>query len=63
MAAMRSKRPAIESKPAPAARRPNSRRRPWLSPASSMDLLERVQSKESDAPLCFTCGTEDASRR
>jgi ribonucleoside-diphosphate reductase alpha chain len=25
---------------------------------SSMELLERVQSKESDAPLCFTCGTK-----
>jgi ribonucleoside-diphosphate reductase alpha chain len=26
--------------------------------SSSMELLERVQSKESDAPLCFTCGTK-----
>jgi ribonucleoside-diphosphate reductase alpha chain len=25
---------------------------------SSMELLERVQHKESDAPLCFTCGTK-----
>src|SRR6185436_16949358 len=25
---------------------------------SSMELLERVQAKESDAPLCFTCGTK-----
>jgi ribonucleoside-diphosphate reductase alpha chain len=25
---------------------------------SSMELLERVASKESDAPLCFTCGTK-----
>jgi ribonucleoside-diphosphate reductase alpha chain len=28
------------------------------APGSSMELLERVQSKESDAPLCFTCGTK-----
>jgi ribonucleoside-diphosphate reductase alpha chain len=25
---------------------------------SSMELVERVQHKESDAPLCFTCGTK-----
>jgi ribonucleoside-diphosphate reductase alpha chain len=25
---------------------------------SSMELLEKVQHKESDAPLCFTCGTK-----
>jgi ribonucleoside-diphosphate reductase alpha chain len=25
---------------------------------SSMELLERVANKESDAPLCFTCGTK-----
>jgi ribonucleoside-diphosphate reductase alpha chain len=25
---------------------------------SSMELLESIQSKESDAPLCFTCGTK-----
>jgi ribonucleoside-diphosphate reductase alpha chain len=23
-----------------------------------MELLERVTHKESDAPLCFTCGTK-----
>jgi ribonucleoside-diphosphate reductase alpha chain len=28
------------------------------TPGSSMELLERVQHKESDAPLCFTCGTK-----
>jgi ribonucleoside-diphosphate reductase alpha chain len=28
------------------------------SVGSSMELLERVQHKESDAPLCFTCGTK-----
>jgi ribonucleoside-diphosphate reductase alpha chain len=25
---------------------------------SSMELVDRIQSKESDAPLCFTCGTK-----
>ena len=25
---------------------------------SSAELLELVQGKESDAPLCFTCGTK-----
>ena len=25
---------------------------------SSMELLEKVQHKETDAPLCFTCGTK-----
>jgi ribonucleoside-diphosphate reductase alpha chain len=25
---------------------------------SSMEVLERVAHKESDAPLCFTCGTK-----
>ena len=28
------------------------------APGSSMEVLERVQHKESDAPLCFTCGTK-----
>jgi ribonucleoside-diphosphate reductase alpha chain len=28
------------------------------SVGSSMELLERVAHKESDAPLCFTCGTK-----
>jgi ribonucleoside-diphosphate reductase alpha chain len=28
------------------------------SVGSSMELLERVTHKESDAPLCFTCGTK-----
>ena len=39
--------------PSPAAAKP--------APAhvgSSMDLLELVQGKNADAPLCFTCGTK-----
>jgi ribonucleoside-diphosphate reductase alpha chain len=28
------------------------------SAGSSMELIDRVASKESDAPLCFTCGTK-----
>jgi ribonucleoside-diphosphate reductase alpha chain len=28
------------------------------SVGSSMELLEKVAHKESDAPLCFTCGTK-----
>jgi ribonucleoside-diphosphate reductase alpha chain len=59
MAAMASSAP-IESKPAIAAAEPPEQPAPAAPavPPSSMDLLERVQSKESDAPLCFTCGTK-----
>jgi ribonucleoside-diphosphate reductase alpha chain len=32
--------------------------RPVAIAGSSMELLERVQSKTADAPLCFTCGTK-----
>jgi ribonucleoside-diphosphate reductase alpha chain len=41
-------------KPAEKAEEPKSDK----APGSSMELLERVQHKESDAPLCFTCGTK-----
>jgi ribonucleoside-diphosphate reductase alpha chain len=41
-------------KPAEKAEEP----KPGRAPGSSMELLERVQHKESDAPLCFTCGTK-----
>jgi ribonucleoside-diphosphate reductase alpha chain len=53
MAAFASSAP-IETKPAP------EKAAQTLPPSigSSMDLLEQVQSKESDAPLCFTCGTK-----
>jgi ribonucleoside-diphosphate reductase alpha chain len=32
--------------------------RPVQNVGSSMELLERVQSKAADAPLCMTCGTK-----
>jgi ribonucleoside-diphosphate reductase alpha chain len=32
--------------------------RPAPAVGSSMELLEKVQQKETDAPLCFTCGTK-----
>jgi ribonucleoside-diphosphate reductase alpha chain len=55
MAAMAASAP-IETKPA-------KKDEPAATPApasvgSSMELLERIQSKETDAPLCFTCGTK-----
>jgi ribonucleoside-diphosphate reductase alpha chain len=31
---------------------------PVVKVGSSMELVEKVQHKESDAPLCFTCGTK-----
>jgi ribonucleoside-diphosphate reductase alpha chain len=43
-----------KEKPAEKAEEPKAAK----GPGSSMELLERVQSKESDAPLCFTCGTK-----
>jgi ribonucleoside-diphosphate reductase alpha chain len=47
-------KPAAETKPTPeATAKPVER-----SVGSSMELLERVANKESDAPLCFTCGTK-----
>ncbi|HEX5997183.1 MAG TPA: vitamin B12-dependent ribonucleotide reductase [Jiangellales bacterium] len=47
-------KPAVEEKPAPeAVAKPVAK-----SVGSSMELLERVANKESDAPLCFTCGTK-----
>jgi ribonucleoside-diphosphate reductase alpha chain len=54
MQALASSAP-IESKPA-AVEKPAST--PARPAGSSMELLELVQSKESDAPLCFTCGTK-----
>jgi ribonucleoside-diphosphate reductase alpha chain len=44
----------------PTAEKPVERaaERPAPGVGSSMELLERVQSKETDAPLCFTCGTK-----
>ena len=48
----------IETKPAEERPTSRQRRRRRRSVGSSMELLERVQSKETDAPLCFTCGTK-----
>jgi ribonucleoside-diphosphate reductase alpha chain len=48
----------VEAKPAPQAK-PESPAPPADRLAgSSMELLEQVAHKESDAPLCFTCGTK-----
>jgi ribonucleoside-diphosphate reductase alpha chain len=44
-------RPAEEPKPAAEQRLP-------LQAGSSTELLEAVQGKAADAPLCFTCGTK-----
>jgi ribonucleoside-diphosphate reductase alpha chain len=32
--------------------------KPVSGVGSSMELLEKVQAKAADAPLCFTCGTK-----
>jgi len=45
----------IETKPAPA-KAIEKAEKPVVG--SSMELLEKVQHKETDAPLCFTCGTK-----
>jgi len=44
----------VEERPAEKPEEPKAGK----APGSSMELLERVQHKESDAPLCFTCGTK-----
>jgi ribonucleoside-diphosphate reductase alpha chain len=46
---------------APIETKPAKKDEPPVSTAkvgSSMELVEKVQHKESDAPLCFTCGTK-----
>jgi len=46
----------VEGKPTP---QPTPEpKAPERAAGSSMELLERVVHKESDAPLCFTCGTK-----
>jgi ribonucleoside-diphosphate reductase alpha chain len=55
LAALASSAP-IETKPEKTAQALQPQ--PTPATGSSMELLERVQSKESDAPLCFTCGTK-----
>jgi ribonucleoside-diphosphate reductase alpha chain len=49
-----AKSAAVEAKPA---EKP-AEKAPARTAGSSMELLERVANKESDAPLCFTCGTK-----
>src|SRR5262249_7295222 len=44
--------PARKEEPAPAPARIVA------AAGSSMELVDRIQNKESDAPLCFTCGTK-----
>ena len=45
-------------KPVEAASRPAPAERPARGAGSSMELMELVQGKAADAPLCFTCGTK-----
>jgi ribonucleoside-diphosphate reductase alpha chain len=49
----------VEAKPAPARALPEPKpvQADHLA-GSSMEVLERVAHKESDAPLCFSCGTK-----
>jgi ribonucleoside-diphosphate reductase alpha chain len=46
------------AKPVEAASRPAAAERPARAAGSSMELMELVQGKAADAPLCFTCGTK-----
>ncbi len=57
MAAMAASAP-IETRPAKKDEEPAPAPAAVPAVGSSMELLERIQSKESDAPLCFTCGTK-----
>ena len=38
--------------------RPTAAAKPAPTVGSSTELLELVQGKAADAPLCFTCGTK-----
>jgi ribonucleoside-diphosphate reductase alpha chain len=51
-------RPAVEAKAAAEPEVKPAAKPVERSIGSSMELLERVANKESDAPLCFTCGTK-----
>ena len=48
----------IEVKPAKPEAVPTVDTRPAGPSGAASELLERVQSKTADAPLCFTCGTK-----
>src|SRR6476660_7120400 len=47
----------VEAKPAQPVE-PKAEPTPKRAAGSSTELLERVQNKAADAPLCFTCGTK-----
>jgi ribonucleoside-diphosphate reductase alpha chain len=49
---------AAETRPAKAEVNPAQDKQAERLAVSSMEVLERVAHKESDAPLCFTCGTK-----
>jgi ribonucleoside-diphosphate reductase alpha chain len=49
---------AAETRPAKAEVAPAEDKQAERLAVSSMEVLERVAHKESDAPLCFTCGTK-----
>jgi ribonucleoside-diphosphate reductase alpha chain len=55
-APIETKKAAEKAAEKPTAKAPEPKASP--APGSSMEVLERVQHKESDAPLCFTCGTK-----
>jgi ribonucleoside-diphosphate reductase alpha chain len=62
LAALASSAP-IETKPAAKKEEPAAKEEPDAKATpttahSSMELLELKQNKDSDAPLCFTCGTK-----
>jgi ribonucleoside-diphosphate reductase alpha chain len=61
MAAMAASAPVEKPVKAPdsvPAREPDTPQRPVRRVGSSTELLELVQGKAADAPLCFTCGTK-----
>jgi ribonucleoside-diphosphate reductase alpha chain len=50
--------PAEAQKDAPSTATSTDTAKPTARAGSSMELLELVQGKGADAPLCFTCGTK-----
>jgi ribonucleoside-diphosphate reductase alpha chain len=48
----------IEKRPEPEAKASEPPAKPTRGAGSSTELLEMVQGKAADAPLCFTCGTK-----
>jgi ribonucleoside-diphosphate reductase alpha chain len=58
LAAMASSAPTESAHGAPAAQAPAARPEAIRDAHSSTELLERMQGKAADAPLCLTCGTK-----